>query len=219
MPNRSEQICEALHQEIYWVTTAVTILVSYMNHTHMTSVLGMRLLLLLSLLGVAQAKLRGSQQAEAEDDLAPARALAQSCANNGGCMNDSTCKLNSVGLIWCMNCPTGYSGDRCERAPASATGKQSCTPPVTGGACQNGSQCKLNSAGYIYCTGEASQQPSNEAVHARLVKLSTSVLTLWCLSTALHVVYYHQAVQLGLAAIDVRYVQQALLLSRPALLL
>jgi hypothetical protein len=97
-------------------------------------------------------------------------------------------RLNSVGLIWCMNCPTGYSGDRCERAPASTTGKQSCTPPVTGGACQNGSQCKLNSAGYIYCTGKASQQPSNEAVHAKLVKLSTSVLTLWCLSTALRVV-------------------------------
>jgi hypothetical protein len=67
-------------------------LVSYLKHTHITSVLSMRLLLLLSLLGVAQAKLRGSLQAEAEDDLVPARALAQSCANNGGCMNGSTCK-------------------------------------------------------------------------------------------------------------------------------
>jgi hypothetical protein len=51
----------------------------------------MRLLLLLSLLGAAQAKLRGSIQAKAQD-LVQARALAQSCVNNGGCQQGSTCK-------------------------------------------------------------------------------------------------------------------------------
>jgi hypothetical protein len=52
----------------------------------------MRLLLLLSLFGVAQAQLKASLQLEAEEIQAEPRALANSCKNNGGCKNGSTCK-------------------------------------------------------------------------------------------------------------------------------
>eukprot|EP00953_Heterococcus_sp_UTEX-ZZ885_P026103 14135-Heterococcus_DN1.PRE.1 len=61
--------------------------------------------------------------------------------------------LNAQQFIWCANCPQGYSGYRCEIAPAGAgvtgaggavpdnTFPQKCGPPATGGNCQNGSIC------------------------------------------------------------------------------
>jgi hypothetical protein len=33
------------------------------------------------------------------------RSATQSCVNNGGCKNGSTCTLYSKGLIWCKDCP------------------------------------------------------------------------------------------------------------------
>lgn len=80
----------------------------------------------------------------------------QSCDGNGGCKNGSTCNLNSVACVWCSNCPAGFSGDRCEIAPAAVAGGQSCTANGGNspqGACQAGGKCKLNNLGYIYCEG------------------------------------------------------------------
>jgi pathogenesis-related protein 1 len=42
------------------------------------------------------------------------RVPGQSCANNGGCQNGSTCMLNSDGWVWCKNCPARFKGSRCE---------------------------------------------------------------------------------------------------------
>ena len=39
------------------------------------------------------------------------------CAGNGGCSNGSICAVNKENKVYCMFCPDGYTGDRCEIAP------------------------------------------------------------------------------------------------------
>eukprot|EP00953_Heterococcus_sp_UTEX-ZZ885_P030072 15907-Heterococcus_DN1.PRE.2 len=61
----------------------------------------MHVFLLLCLFGAARAHLQGSLVEAQEVQLAEPRdrALAQSCRNNGGCKNGSTCKLMVSGTI------------------------------------------------------------------------------------------------------------------------
>eukprot|EP00953_Heterococcus_sp_UTEX-ZZ885_P034278 17769-Heterococcus_DN1.PRE.2 len=78
----------------------------------------------------------------------------QSCTSpaNGGCQNGSTCTLNDKGLIWCKNCPSSYTGYRCEIPAGSRAGNQNCANPESG-PCKNGSSCTITNEGWIYCTG------------------------------------------------------------------